>query len=180
MSVTVLWKFSNCKANDGPSTLWLAAQTAPINPGSIPSVGIVTSNANAHRTSVGAGISPISFSQPQVLCPCHRRQMRSCLCHLFLPSVLACLMLSWFLYRSVYKNSLFLYRSVYETLLIYRSVYENCSFIDLFMKTLFLSRCLWKLFLYRHVYENSVLYRSVYENFVPLYTKEFFWHVQSL
>ncbi|BFZ16513.1 hypothetical protein BsWGS_19552 [Bradybaena similaris] len=41
------------------------SQTAPINPGSIPSVGIVTSNANAHRTSVGAGISPISFSQPQ-------------------------------------------------------------------------------------------------------------------
>ncbi|CAG5121109.1 unnamed protein product [Candidula unifasciata] len=41
------------------------SQTAPINPGSIPSVCIVTSNAHAHRTSVGAGISPISFSQPQ-------------------------------------------------------------------------------------------------------------------
>lgn len=36
---------------------------APINPGSIPSVGAaITSNANTHRTSVGAGLSPISFS----------------------------------------------------------------------------------------------------------------------
>ncbi|KAH9499933.1 Histone-arginine methyltransferase carm1 [Bulinus truncatus] len=40
-------------------------QTAPINPGSIPSVGTMTSNANAHRTSIGAGISPISFAQTQ-------------------------------------------------------------------------------------------------------------------
>ncbi|XP_059149432.1 histone-arginine methyltransferase CARMER-like isoform X1 [Physella acuta] len=43
------------------------AQTAPINPGSIPSVGIITSNANAHRTSIGAGISPISFSSQNVI-----------------------------------------------------------------------------------------------------------------
>jgi len=36
---------------------------APINPGSIPSVGAaITSNANTHRTSIGAGLSPISFS----------------------------------------------------------------------------------------------------------------------
>ncbi|XP_005102517.1 histone-arginine methyltransferase CARMER isoform X2 [Aplysia californica] len=41
------------------------SQTAPINPGSIPSVGTITSNANAHRTSIGAGLSPISFSQSQ-------------------------------------------------------------------------------------------------------------------
>uniref|UniRef100_A0A2C9L7J3 type I protein arginine methyltransferase n=1 Tax=Biomphalaria glabrata TaxID=6526 RepID=A0A2C9L7J3_BIOGL len=38
---------------------------APINPGSIPSVGTITSMANAHRTSIGAGISPISFAQTQ-------------------------------------------------------------------------------------------------------------------
>jgi len=40
----------------------IAAVAAPINPGSIPSVGALTSNANAHRTSIGAGISPISFA----------------------------------------------------------------------------------------------------------------------
>jgi histone-arginine methyltransferase CARM1 len=41
------------------------SQAAPINPGSIPSVGTITSNANAHRTSIGAGISPITFTQSQ-------------------------------------------------------------------------------------------------------------------
>ncbi|KAJ8306635.1 hypothetical protein KUTeg_017180 [Tegillarca granosa] len=39
--------------------------TAPINPGSIPSVINLVSNSNAHRTSVGGGISPVNFSQQQ-------------------------------------------------------------------------------------------------------------------
>ncbi|KAK3090314.1 hypothetical protein FSP39_010867 [Pinctada imbricata] len=40
---------------------------APINPGSIPSVLNLTSNA--HRTSVGAGISPVNFTQTQNMMP---------------------------------------------------------------------------------------------------------------
>ncbi|XP_067678016.1 histone-arginine methyltransferase CARMER-like isoform X2 [Haliotis asinina] len=38
---------------------------APINPGSIPSVGSQVSNSNAHRTSIGGGISPINFTNSQ-------------------------------------------------------------------------------------------------------------------
>lgn len=46
----------------------LAASVAPINPGSIPSVGPLgnNANANANRTSIGGGISPVNFNSTQV------------------------------------------------------------------------------------------------------------------
>lgn len=44
------------------------ANVAPINPGSIPSVGSLSSNANANanRTSIGGGLSPVNFTNTQV------------------------------------------------------------------------------------------------------------------
>lgn len=46
------------------SSFLLAANVAPINPGSIPSVlNLVTNNTHhANRTSVGGGISPVNFA----------------------------------------------------------------------------------------------------------------------
>ncbi|KAK7502259.1 hypothetical protein BaRGS_00006623 [Batillaria attramentaria] len=43
-----------------------AANVAPINPGSIPSIGLLgNQNANANRTSIGGGLSPVNFSNSQ-------------------------------------------------------------------------------------------------------------------
>jgi hypothetical protein len=40
---------------------------APINPGSIPSVGPIGGVSNANRTSIGGGISPINFTSSNVV-----------------------------------------------------------------------------------------------------------------
>ncbi|KAL5021638.1 hypothetical protein ScPMuIL_000793 [Solemya velum] len=44
------------------NNLIAVSNVAPINPGSIPSVINLVSNSNAHRTSVGGGISPSTFN----------------------------------------------------------------------------------------------------------------------
>lgn len=41
------------------------SNVAPINPGSIPSVGTLGTSNNANRTSIGGGLSPINFANTQ-------------------------------------------------------------------------------------------------------------------
>ncbi|XP_025110690.1 histone-arginine methyltransferase CARMER-like isoform X1 [Pomacea canaliculata] len=53
------------------NNLIAVSSVAPINPGSIPSVGPLgnNANANANRTSIGGGISPVNFNSTQnVIC----------------------------------------------------------------------------------------------------------------
>lgn len=48
------------------SNLIAVSNVAPINPGSIPSIGLLgNQNANANRTSIGGGLSPVNFSSTQ-------------------------------------------------------------------------------------------------------------------
>ena len=54
---------SSTEVNGNILVLFAANTAAPINPGSIPSVGSLTNNAN--RTSIGGGISPVNFSNSQ-------------------------------------------------------------------------------------------------------------------
>lgn len=49
-----------------PTNLIAVSNIAPINPGSIPSVGPLGGSSNANRTSIGGGISPINFSNTPV------------------------------------------------------------------------------------------------------------------
>ncbi|KAK6179044.1 hypothetical protein SNE40_011491 [Patella caerulea] len=49
-----------------PTNLIAVSTVAPINPGSIPSVGHAAVS-NSHRTSIGGGISPLSFSSQSVI-----------------------------------------------------------------------------------------------------------------
>ncbi|XP_070195769.1 histone-arginine methyltransferase CARMER-like isoform X2 [Littorina saxatilis] len=48
-----------------PTNLIAVSNVAPINPGSIPSVGPLGTNNNANRTSIGGGLSPINFTNTQ-------------------------------------------------------------------------------------------------------------------